>query len=115
MKKLLYLDDLDSDLQIMQKYCDDFKIDCFCTHNIEEFAKRYESGEYDVAVVDFNMPAFDGAFIIQMLHKNNTKIYILTGYDISFADKVSQSISGVISKSEPPENIFKQLGLLDGL
>lgn len=113
MKKLLYLDDSDADLQIMEKSCKDFNVECFCTSKIDDFAKHYESGIYDVAVVDFNMPAFDGGFIIQMLHKNNTKIFILTGYDISFADKVSHSIEGVISKSEEPETIFKRLGLLN--
>ena len=112
--RILYIDDSEDERMLFTKAAEQHGVECKALDNVKDFVTEFESGKYDVALIDYIMPTIDGAFVANLVTRNKTKVFILTGHDRAIIDNLIKiPIAGVVAKDNNYTQIFKTIGILD--
>jgi CheY-like chemotaxis protein len=113
-KKILLIDDEEEILKLYEITANKLGFYIKTVKLPFEFIKEYETGDYDLAFVDFSLNFYDGVDLIRLLHKEkapHTKLFLLTHYDEKVVkEKLNgDKINGLLSKSETLPKILASI------
>ncbi|OVE75666.1 hypothetical protein BVX97_03915 [bacterium E08(2017)] len=79
--KILLLDDEESLLDAVQRHLTSNKHEVVCSTDPEEAVTLIETGDFDFAFIDFNMPVKNGIWFMKNANiPKETKVLLMTAY-----------------------------------
>lgn len=102
-KKILYVDDNKINLLVTKKIIESFKIQCDVIDNGHDAIKQIQKEQYDLILMDLNMPTLNGFDTSIKIHAYNPNLPIIAYTALSKDEVLSQCITAnmqdVITKS----------------
>ncbi len=98
--KLLFVDDDQNLINIFMKWASIKGLEAKFAYNGYEVLELVEKENFDLILMDIDMPILDGITTAKKLEKliPQTKILILTGLHPKFSKKLPQNIVGILLK-----------------
>jgi PAS domain S-box-containing protein len=114
--KVLIAEDNPVNLSVAKRFMSKWGIEVHEATNGKEALNKFNTNEYDVLLIDLEMPEMDGATAVQEIRKSNSTIpavaFTAAVYDNMQADLLQKGFTDFIHKPFRPEDLHAKISFL---